>query len=80
LNYLSGLASSGFFHVGDYRVLVNRYVRQRLREGWRRAEPLDYVVLQQAVYRMLARGCIVDASRDLREVFLGVAKCLGLQL
>jgi len=68
------------FQMENYIVLVNRYEKQRATVIWRKIEPLDYVILQQAVYRVIAKGCIVDASRDLREVFLDVVKCLLLQL
>jgi len=68
------------FHVSNYGVLVNRYIKQRSREVWRKVEPVDYVMLQQAIYRVIARGCVIDASRGLREVPLDATKCLVMQL
>jgi len=71
------------FQMGDYRVLVDRYVRQKASADWRRIEPEDYINLQQAVYNRIAReavhACFVNAQRDLLEVFEEVLKCLKLQ-
>jgi len=70
------------FQVRDYRVLVDRYVRQKASASWRRVEPEDYINLQQAVYNRIAReavhACFVNAQQNLLEVFEEVLKCLRL--
>jgi len=71
------------FQVRDYRILVDRYERQKTSANWRKIEPEGYIYLQQAVYdriaKDLAHACFVNAQQDTFKVFKEVLKCLKLQ-
>lgn len=64
------------FMVHDYNILRSRYLKQKAYTGWRKVEPVDYVLFQIAVYKAVGVGCVVDASGDLKRVFEDVRICL----
>jgi len=71
------------FQIRDYRILVDRYEKQKTSAYWRKIEPEDYINLQQTVYNRIAKElanvCFVNAQQDTFKVFREVLKCLMLQ-
>jgi len=69
--------------VNDYRTLVDRYAKQRLSGAlWRKTEPWDYILLQQAVYRVLAgnNACFINAQQTPLCIFEKILECIDRSL
>jgi len=69
--------------ISDYNTFVDRYVKQKLNGAfWRKIEPWDYILLQQAVYRVLANNnaCFINAQQTPLHVYKEILKCLETRL